>query len=70
MSGTYMLQATRARFNQHQVDPTCLLFRKNPENVERFLLRCETLTQVRNPFLEKNLSIITKVCGSGSFQQN
>ena len=36
MSGTHMLQATRARFNQHQVDPTCLLCCKEPENAEHF----------------------------------
>ena len=28
MSSTYMLQATRAKFNQHKVDPTLLLCRK------------------------------------------
>ena len=42
MSGTYMLQATRAKFNQHEVDPSCLLCRKEPENTENFLLRCES----------------------------
>ena len=30
----YMLHATRARFNQHQVDPPCLLCCKEPENVD------------------------------------
>ena len=53
MTGTYMLQATRARFNQHQMDPTCLLCCKEPENVEHFLLGCESLNQVRNQFLDK-----------------
>ena len=53
MSGTYMLQTTRARVNPHQVDPTCLLCCKEPENVEHFLLRCEELTKIRQPFLDK-----------------
>ena len=34
MSGSYMLQATRARFNQFEVDPTWLLCFKEPENIE------------------------------------
>ena len=44
MSGTYlyMLQANRARFIQHHVYPTCLCCCKEPENVDDFLLRCES----------------------------
>ena len=67
MTGTYMLQATRARFNQHQVDPTCLLCCKEPENVEHFLLRCESLTQVRNQFLHKIYQSLQKSVGVGHF---
>ena len=59
MTGTYMLQATRARFNQHQVDPACLLCCKEPENVEHFLLRCESLTQVHKIYqsLQKSVGV-------------
>ena len=35
MSNTYMLQAARDKFNQHEVDPFCLLCRKEPENMLR-----------------------------------
>ena len=58
MSGTYMLQATRARFNQFEVDPTCLLCFKEPENIEHFLLRCESLNKIRQPFLDKIYKLI------------
>ena len=67
MTGTYMLQATRARFNQHQVDPTCSLCCKEPENVEHFLLRCESLTQVRDQFLHKIYQSLQKSVGVGHF---
>ena len=67
MTGSYMLQATRARFNQHQVDPTCLLCCKEPENVEHFLLRCESLTQVRDQFLHKIYQSLQKSVGVGHF---
>ena len=69
MSGTYMLQATRARLYQHQVDPTRLCCCKEPENVEHFLLRCESLTQVRNPFLGKNYQSLQKYVGVGHFNR-
>ena len=67
MTGTYMLQATRARFDQHQVDPTCLLCCKEPETAEHFLLRCQSLTQVRDQFLHKIYQSLQKSMGVGHF---
>ena len=69
MTGTYMLQATRAMFNQHQVDPTCFLCCKKPENVEHFLLRCESLTQVRDQFLHKIDQSLQKSVDVGHFDR-
>ena len=63
MSGTYMLQATRARFNQFEVDPTCLICCKEPENIEHFLLRCESLNKIRQPFLDKIYKLIQNSLG-------
>ena len=48
---TYTLQADRAKFNQHQVDPTCVLCKKSPEDLHHFLLDCHVLEDVRNSFL-------------------
>ena len=64
-AGTYMLQATRARFNQFEVDPTCLLCCKEPENIEHFLLRCESLNcyKIRQPFLDKIYKLIQNSLG-------
>ena len=69
MTGTYMLQATRARFNQNQMGPTRLLCCKEPENVEHFLLRYESLTQVRNQFLDKIYQSLQKSVGVGHFDR-
>ena len=63
----YMLQVTRAKFNQHQVDSMCLLCCKEP--VEHFLLRCESLTQVRQPFLDKINQSLQKSVGVGHFNR-
>ena len=57
-SGTYMLQTARARFNQYDVDPTCLLCCNEQENIEPFCLRCESLNKIRQPFLDKILKLI------------
>ena len=62
MSGTYMLQATRAKFNQHEVDPLCLLCHKEPENTEHFLLRCESFSGIRQPFLDKIIQTFLRNC--------
>ena len=37
MTGTYVLQSNRAKFNQYKVDPTCTLCEDEPEGQEHFL---------------------------------
>ena len=49
LTGTYVLQINRASFNQNQVNPTCLLCKKEDETVEHFLLHCESLEHIRRP---------------------
>ena len=40
MTGTYVLQSNRAKFNQYSVDPTCLLCGDDAEDMIHFLLKC------------------------------
>ena len=40
MTGTYVLQSNRAKFNQYSVDPTCLLCGDDTEDMIHFLLKC------------------------------
>ena len=47
VSGQYILQANRARFNQNQVDTICQLCGEEEENMEHFLLKCTILQAVR-----------------------
>ena len=47
VTGTYILQMNRSAHNQYQVDPTCLLCGKAPEDLPHFLLHCDTLAAVR-----------------------
>ena len=55
LTGTYILQQNRARFNQFAVDPTCLMCGDAPETISHFLLHCKALTEARNYYLEKSL---------------
>lgn len=49
-TGVYMLQSMRSAFNQHAVDPTCQLCGKAPEDLQHFLLHCETLARLRTTY--------------------
>ena len=52
-TGTYILQSTRAAFNQNAVDPTCMLCGQAPETVEHFLVECSALEDTRQPIIEE-----------------
>jgi hypothetical protein len=47
LTGTYTLQANRHKFNQFEVDPTCLLCSSAPEDRLHFLLHCPSLDSIR-----------------------
>ena len=63
MTGTYVLQSVRAKFNQYNVDPTCLLCGENPEDHEHFLLRCRSLAESRDSFIETIKSVLSQYLG-------
>jgi hypothetical protein len=46
--GAYLLQAHRARFNQHD-NSTCLLCQQGAEDRKHFILTCRSLDAVRSP---------------------
>ena len=53
LTGTYVLQANRAKFNQFEVDPTCQLCKSGPEDRLHFILHCQALDDVRQKYLLK-----------------
>ena len=57
LSGSYILQGNRARFNQNKVDPTCPLCKSSPEDLPRFVLACRSLSTPRKKLLRKILSL-------------
>ena len=60
LTGCYTLQAQKHKFNQYEVDKTCLLCCKETEDREHFILRCEALQKTR----EKHLSILFAILPS------
>lgn len=53
ISGSYILQANRARFNQNTVNPTCPLCGLAPEDLPHFMLSCPSLDPQRSKLLPK-----------------
>ena len=54
-TGSYTLQhvqANRARFNQYDVNATCIVCKQEPEGREHFLLRCEGLADTRKIYID------------------
>ena len=49
----YMLQSTKAKFNQHGITSLCLLCQSEDENIIHFILTCKELQTVRGPFVCK-----------------
>ena len=58
LTGTYILQANRARFNQHEVNPTCPLCGEGSEDREHFLLNCARLEGIRKPYVQSILKTL------------
>ena len=53
LTGTYILQANRAVFNQYQVDPTCKLCSAAPETRQHFVAECSVFEIERNIFKQR-----------------
>ncbi|MCW4345464.1 MAG: reverse transcriptase domain-containing protein, partial [Candidatus Thiodiazotropha endolucinida] len=47
LTGSYVLQSNRAKFNKAEVSPACPLCKRAPEDMCHFLLECPSLQSVR-----------------------
>ena len=64
LSGTYILQKNKAKFNQYEVSSLCPLCGVESEDIVHFMLTCEKLEEVRQPFITKLQKLITSHHGS------
>jgi hypothetical protein len=63
LTGSYVLQKTRAKYNQYKVNPTCQLCLSGEEDMTHFLIQCPTLAQERGKVLEKEILPLTRTLG-------
>ena len=49
VTGTYILQVNRVRFNQNENDATCQICHQAEETLEHFILYCTVLEPARRP---------------------
>ena len=54
---TYILQTTRAAFNQNAVNPTCLACNRDDETLRHFLLGCPVLLSRCEPVIHQIIKL-------------
>ena len=57
LSGSYILQTNRAKFNQNTIDPTCVMCNNGDEDMPHFLTECTALEECRNSILPQLISM-------------
>jgi len=46
---------------KNETDPSCLLCKNGEENIEHFILNCETLSRVRDPIQQELIELLNAV---------
>ena len=69
LTGTYVLQANRAKFNQFNVNPTCKICGEEAEDRLHFILRCNALEANRRHHIKKICDILNKSYSSATVQK-
>ena len=64
LTGVYMLQTTKSRFNQYEVEQICPLCRLAALDLQRMLLRCPALSEVRSPLFSSIRQLLISHLGS------
>ena len=59
LTGTYILQTNRAKFNQKEINPTCQLCYTAEETLDHFLLKCKVLDNVRNSIVKDIQNVLS-----------
>ena len=61
LTGTYILQTNRVKFNQNEINPMCQLCWDADENLQHFLLECSYLEKFRKPIISELKTVLTKL---------
>ena len=63
LTGVYMLQSTKAKFNQYNVEQICPLSMLASEDLQHMLLKCPDLAEVRGPLLSSTRKLLRQNFG-------
>ena len=61
LTGTYILQCNRSKFNQHEVNATCPLCQLEDEDTLHFLIKCNALFAYRKESMKELKDIISDI---------
>ena len=61
LTGTYILQCNRSKFNQHEVSATCPLCQLEDEDTLHFLIKCNALYANRKESMKELKVIISDI---------
>ena len=62
LTGTYILQSNRAKFNQYDTSDMCLLCNEDREDIKHFILECPRLEITREYHMRQLLAVLSNSC--------
>ena len=70
LTGTYMLQTLKSKFNQSEVDPTCPICRLETETMTHIITSCPVYNEIRKEYFVKTKGTIITSIGFDSWKRN
>ncbi len=65
VTGTYMLQTTKAKFSKNQITAKCQICGTTDEDIRHFLISCKALESIRQPLMSDLLFKLNDLLGGG-----
>jgi hypothetical protein len=69
LTGTYMLQTLKSKFNQSEVDPTCPICRLETETITHVITSCPVYNEIRKEHFVKIKGTILTAIGFDSWKR-
>ena len=63
LTGGYILQSNRAKYNQHEVSPKCQLCGHETEDMVHFICDCQKLQKIRDSIISEKIAPIAAKLG-------
>ena len=70
LTGTYMLQTLKSKFNQSEVDPTCPICRLETETITHVITSCPLYNEIRKEHFVKIKGTVITAIGFDSWKRN